>query len=124
MAGHLDDGALAELYRRALALLVPSLNEGFGLPVLEAMACGCPVLASRAGALPEVVGDAGLLLPPDDAAAWLRELLALAADGERRAVLSEDGRGRAAAHTWAACATAMLGLYRDAGPVRRDGGAH
>jgi glycosyltransferase involved in cell wall biosynthesis len=71
-----DDRTLVSLYQRALVLLVPSRNEGFGLPALEAMACGCPVLAARAGALPEVCGEAAVLLDPDVPDAWRKAVLA------------------------------------------------
>ena len=106
------DGELAELYRGALALVMPSRNEGFGLPALEAMACGCPVLAARAGALPEVCGDAAVLLDPDDPGAWREALAALAADPARRAGLVAAGIERAAAFTWERTAAGLLDLYR------------
>jgi glycosyltransferase involved in cell wall biosynthesis len=108
---HPDDGELVALYREALALLVPSRNEGFGLPALEAMACGCPVVAARAGALPEVCGDAAILLDPDDPAAWRAAITGLAADPARRAGLAVAGLQRARAFTWERTARGMLELY-------------
>jgi glycosyltransferase involved in cell wall biosynthesis len=106
-----DDG-LAELYRRAFALLIPSLSEGFGLPALEAMACGCPVVAARAGALPEVCGDAALLLEPTDVDAWLEAVTALVASPAARAQLIEAGLARAARFTWERTAQGVAAIYR------------
>jgi glycosyltransferase involved in cell wall biosynthesis len=95
--GRVTDDALVELYQRASAFLDTSLYEGFGYQVLEAMACGTPVVASRTTSLPELVGDAGVLCPPGDAEAF--------AAGLRRAVAERDelrrrGLARAAAFTW------------------------
>ncbi|MDD5563454.1 MAG: glycosyltransferase family 1 protein [Thermoanaerobaculaceae bacterium] len=109
---HPGDGELVELYRGALALLVPSRNEGFGLPALEAMACGCPVVAARAGALPEVCGAAAVLLDPDDPGAWRDAVTALASDPARRTELAAAGLERARAFTWERTARGMLELYR------------
>jgi len=106
-SGHVSIDALVELYRSAACLVFPSLYEGFGLPPLEAMACGCPVAASNATSLPEVCGDAAEyfdpLSPEDMAAAILRAL-----DGR----LVEQGVARAAAFTWEACAHAHDAVYR------------
>ena len=107
-----DDRQLASLYRRALAVLVPSRNEGFSLPGLEAMACGCPVLAARAGALPEVCGDAARLLDPDDAAAWRAAMLALLDQPARRNALLEAGLARARTFTWERTARELAEVYR------------
>ncbi len=109
-----DDRALAELYRRALVLLVPSRNEGFGLPALEAMACGCPVLAARAGALPEVCGEAAVLLDPDDPGAWRATVLALVAEPSRRSTLAEAGRARASTFSWERAVRELTSIYRGA----------
>ncbi|MBP1619558.1 MAG: glycosyl transferase group 1 [Acidobacteria bacterium] len=109
-----DDESLAALYRRAFAVLVPSRSEGFGLPVLEAMACATPVLAARAGALPEVAGDAAVLLDPDRPEAWRDALLELVRSPQRRVVLGQAGRERAAAFSWRRTAEALLELYREA----------
>ena len=68
LPGFVPDAELVYLYSRAYALVQPSLMEGFGLPAVEAMACGTPVISSRAGSLPEVVGDAGLFFDPTDVA--------------------------------------------------------
>ena len=106
------DAQLVELYRGALALLVPSRNEGFGLPALEAMACGCPVIAADAGALPEVCGDDAVLLDPDDRAAWLDAILSLAGDPRRRGALREAGLARARSFTWERTAASLVELYR------------
>ena len=79
LPGFVPDAELVYLYRRAYALVQPSLMEGFGLPPVEAMACGTPVLSSRAGSLPEVVGDAGLFFDPTDVtsiATTIRQILA------------------------------------------------
>jgi len=117
-----DDETLAGLYRRALAVLVPSRNEGFGLPVLEAMACATPVLAARAGALPEVAGGAAVLLDPDRPEAWRDALLELQREPRRRAALGQAGRERAAAFSWRRTAEGLLELYREAS--RRGAAAH
>jgi glycosyltransferase involved in cell wall biosynthesis len=106
-----DDRELASLYGRALAVLIPSRNEGFGLPALEAMACGCPVLAARAGALPEVCGDAAILLDPDDPGAWHKALLALLQPGRRDALI-RAGVARARAFTWERTARELAATYR------------
>ncbi|MBZ5587291.1 MAG: glycosyltransferase family 4 protein [Acidobacteriia bacterium] len=112
------DSELVDLYRGALALLLPSRNEGFGLPALEAMACGCPVIAANTGALPEVCGDAAMLLDPDDRAAWRDAITTLATDAHRVDILRKAGLARARSFTWERTAGSMLDLYRRA--VRRE----
>jgi glycosyltransferase involved in cell wall biosynthesis len=112
----LPDEELAQVYSGALALLLPSSYEGFGLPALEAMACGCPVIAARAGALPEVVGSAGLLLPWGlaDAEAWREAALRLYRDRAERERLVELGLERAARYRWEDCARQTLAVYERA----------
>lgn len=112
--GEASDPDLDVLYRSALALAVPSLHEGFGLPVLEAMTRGCPVVASTAGALPEVVGDAGLLVSPEDPEALAGALEQLAGDRELAVRLRESGHARASGFTWASSASGHLRAYRRA----------
>ncbi|MBC7235422.1 MAG: glycosyltransferase family 4 protein [Chloroflexi bacterium] len=112
MLGIVDDADLPSLYSGALAFVFPSLYEGFGLPVLEAMACGAPVLASERASLSEVVGDAGLTFDPMDVDT-LRDLLArLLSDADLRRDLSVRGRARAAEFTWERTAIATLAVYR------------
>ena len=108
------DGELGALYRGALALLQPSRDEGFGLPLLEAMSSGCPVIASTAGALPEVAGDAALLAPPDDAAAWADAMRRAARDPALRADLAARGRKRVEAYSWRRTAELTRAAYREA----------
>jgi glycosyltransferase involved in cell wall biosynthesis len=108
--GKVDEVTLDALYRRALLCALPSRYEGFGLPALEAMARGCPVVVSNATALPGVVGDAGVLVRPGDVAGWTAALRELVADPSACADLSARGLTRAAAFTWDATARA----HRDA----------
>jgi len=109
-----DDGALASLYRGALALVHPSKDEGFAFPLLEAMAAGCPVIASTAGALPEVAGDAALLAPPDDAGAFAAAMRRILEEPALRADLAARGRRRAEGYPWRRTAEATLAIYREA----------
>lgn len=99
------------LYRRAAALVFPSLYEGFGLPPVEAMACGCPVAASNAGSLPEVVGDAAALFDPNDPEAIAAGILGAL---DRAEELVPLGLARAAAFTWEATARAHDRVYEAA----------
>ncbi|MCU0521831.1 MAG: glycosyltransferase family 4 protein [Anaerolineae bacterium] len=108
--GFVDDADLPALYRQAAVLAFPSLYEGFGLPPLEAMACGVPVVASSASSVPEAVGDAGLLLNPLDVPAWADALSAVLTDGGLRADLIARGLARAATFTWARPARQWLSL--------------
>ncbi len=104
---------LASLYRRAACLVFPSLHEGFGLPALEAMASGCPVAASSAGALPEVCGDAAVFFDPEDVLAMengIRETL------DRADELRTAGLARASEFTWTASARGHEDVYRAAAP--------
>lgn len=98
--GRVSDGELKALYQNALMFLFPSLTEGFGFPALEAMACGCPVVAAEAGAIPEVVGQAAVLLDPSDHLAWASEIAALAAHGPARARLANEGLAQAKKFRW------------------------
>jgi glycosyltransferase involved in cell wall biosynthesis len=98
--GYVDEELLPGLYAGALALAMPSGYEGFGLPCLEAMAAGTPVVAADAGALPETCGDAALLVGPSDAAGFADALTAAAWDDQVRARLIEAGRRRAAEFSW------------------------
>jgi glycosyltransferase involved in cell wall biosynthesis len=107
-----EEGLLPALYGGAEALLLPSLHEGFGLPALEAFAAGCPVVAARAGALPEVVGEAGLLLAPTDAEAWVGAVRTLFAEPALRRTLVERGLGRASEFSWDVCAQRTADVYR------------
>jgi glycosyltransferase involved in cell wall biosynthesis len=112
--GPVSDGLLLSLYRCAMALVYPSLYEGFGLPVLEAMACGTPVIASRAASIPEVLGDAGLLLDPHDVTAWTAAIVDVVNDDDRRARMRSRGLARASEFTWARTARMTLDVYRRA----------
>lgn len=97
--GFVEDAELRALYEAAAVFLFPSLTEGFGLPAVEAMHCGCPVVAARAGAMPEVCGEAARLVDPEDTDGW-RAAVAALAEGEGRAALVAKGRARAATLTW------------------------
>lgn len=112
--GRVDEEQLLTLYRTASALVYPSRYEGFGFPVLEAMATGTPVIASSAGSIPEVLGAAGILLDPDDAGAWAEAIAGVVADGERRESMRVRGLARAATFTWERTAQITLAVYRQA----------
>jgi glycosyltransferase involved in cell wall biosynthesis len=101
------------IVRGAVAMIYPSRYEGFGLPVIEAMSLGAPVLAAAATSLPEVLGDAGRLLPPGDIDAWADAMYDLLDDGAERERMAEAGRARAASYTWARTVAATLATYRD-----------
>ena len=110
-----DDGELRLLYAGAVALAYPSLYEGFGLPCVEAMACRCPVVASAVSSVPEVVGDAGLLVEPTDVEAIANALSRCLTDSELRATLIERGTAQAARFTWERSATKLHRLLHAVG---------
>jgi glycosyltransferase involved in cell wall biosynthesis len=108
--GYVPDDDLPALYAGARAFALPSLHEGFGLTVLEAMAAGVPVVASRRAALPEVVTGAGLLVDPDDWGLFCAAVVQAATDEQQRARLREQGRQVAARYTWQRAAEAVNGI--------------
>lgn len=110
--GHLRDGKLAEYYSGALCMVYPSLYEGFGFPPLEAMACGCPVAASRTTSIPEVVGDAGLLFDPRNVEEMAETIKRIITDEELRKKLIEKGLERSKRFTWQRAAERTWQLYR------------
>jgi glycosyltransferase involved in cell wall biosynthesis len=112
--GPVSDGRVHALYRGAAALVYPSLYEGFGLPLVEAMAAGTPVLASHTASMPEVVGGAGILLDPHDPSAWLDAIVRILNDEVLRADLRTRGLARAATYTWERTAQMTLKVYREA----------
>ncbi|MBK9964396.1 MAG: glycosyltransferase family 4 protein [Holophagales bacterium] len=117
--GPLGDDELAALMTSATAVVVPSLDEGFGLPLLEAMSCGAPVVASNAGALPEVAGGAALLVDPLDDAGWVDALARIVEDDALAARLRSGGLARAEAFSWRATARATLALLATVAEARR-----
>ena len=113
LAGFVDDLLLRALYRRALALLLPSFAEGFGLPLLEAMACGTPILTSTTTAMPEIAGDAAIYVNPydhEDIAAAMERLFS---NQPLRQQLAATGSARALSFSWDRTARQILSAYRD-----------
>ena len=119
VTGYVSDAERRALYADARAVVVPSLDEGFGLPALEAMACGVPVVAAPVGALPEVLGDAGLFAPLGEPDAWAEALDACADDTRLRA-MSARGLAQAARYSWADPAATTLDAYRAAMAARAE----
>jgi glycosyltransferase involved in cell wall biosynthesis len=110
--GFVDDDDLPALYRGAQLFVYPSLYEGFGLPVLEAMACGVPVITSDRSSLPEVAGDAALLVDPTQPEALAAAMASIINDGELRQSLRAKGLIRAREFTWDSVAQKTLAVYR------------
>lgn len=108
----IPDEKLAHLYHLSGVLAFPSYYEGFGLPALEAMHCGCPVIASNRGSLPEVTGNAGVSLPPDDEDAWVDGIAKVLEDADFAEELRKEGRQQARRFTWENAARETLEVYR------------
>jgi glycosyltransferase involved in cell wall biosynthesis len=122
MTGYVSDDELIWLYRNCYANLYPSLFEGFGLPVLEGMQFGAPTLSSKATSLPEVAGDAAILLDPEDVDAWTQAMLHLSHHTDQRLKMCTASRKRAAQFDWKSSATSLLALYEEAAasPKRKN----
>jgi len=112
LTGYVDRERLRALYRGALAFVYPSRYEGFGIPPLEAMACGAPVVATRTGAIPEFAGDAALLVDPGDRDGLRDALVRLLRDASLRRELRARGPERAMLYRWERSATLMMELFR------------
>jgi glycosyltransferase involved in cell wall biosynthesis len=112
--GPVSEERVHALYRGAVALVYPSLYEGFGLPLIEAMACGTPVLASHEASIPEVLGGAGMLLDARDVSAWRDAIIRIVNDEALRRDLRTRGVARAATYTWQRTALITLAVYREA----------
>ncbi|RMF31735.1 MAG: glycosyltransferase family 1 protein, partial [Chloroflexi bacterium] len=109
--GFVAEEDLPALYRSAALFAFPSLYEGFGLPILEAMACGVPVVASNASSLPEVVGEAGLLVEPTDEEGLAQAMARLLTDRPLREALIRRGLDQARRFTWPKAAEQLVALY-------------
>jgi glycosyltransferase involved in cell wall biosynthesis len=116
--GYVAEADLPALYQLAQVFAFPSLYEGFGLPPLEAMACGTPVVSSNSSSLPEVLGDAGLLVNPTDTAALSQALRRILSDAELRADLSFRGQAQAQNFSWQKAVDALMGVYDALKPKR------
>lgn len=114
LAGYVPDEDLAPLYSGALAFVYPSLYEGFGLPPLEAMQCGVPVITSNTSSLPEVVGDAGFMHDPADADGICESMLRIYASSDLRKSLSAKSLERAKQFSWERCTQETIAAYRTA----------
>lgn len=113
--GRIDNGEFVRQYAKATLAVVPSVYEGFGLPAGEAMACGVPVISTTGGALPEVVGDAGLLVPPADSTALAKAITGLFEDPERARQIGRKGYQRVNdLFTWKKAAEQTVEVYREA----------
>ena len=110
--GYVDDSALQWLYQNAYALVYPSVFEGFGLPVLEAMSLGTPAIASNASSIPEITGDAQVLVDPEDEDSILEGMLGVWENPQRHAALKEAAQRQAANFSWTSAAEAVAGHYR------------
>jgi glycosyltransferase involved in cell wall biosynthesis len=116
--GYVPDQDLIALYSGAEVFAYPSLYEGFGLPVLEAMACGAPVMCSNTSSLPEFAAGAALLVPPEDPEAMADALESICTDPEQRSTLRSQGTARAAEYTWERSARQLLDVYERAGQLQ------
>jgi glycosyltransferase involved in cell wall biosynthesis len=110
--GFVADGDLPALYSDSALMVFPSLYEGFGLPLLEAMACGVPVLSSDSSCLPEVAGDAAVLLSPTDQGAWTQTMMELLNNPGQRGRMVAAGFLQARQFTWKQAAEELLEIYQ------------
>jgi glycosyltransferase involved in cell wall biosynthesis len=113
ITGYIDDARMAELVSGATMLVFPSLYEGFGMPLIEAMEAGLPIVATRAGATPETVGDAGVLVEPGDPSEFADAMNRVACDETLRAELVAAGRVQARQFTWDRAADLALATYQE-----------
>ena len=114
LTGRVADEDMAALYSGAVAFAYPSLYEGFGLPPLEAMQCGTPVITSNTSSLPEVVGNAGIMVDPNDADGLCQAMLQLATKTDLHRVMAEKSLAQAKSFSWTLCAEQTLAAYATA----------
>ncbi|WP_445370372.1 glycosyltransferase family 4 protein [Methylomonas sp. HW2-6] len=112
--GYIPDEDLAPLYNGAIMFVYPSFYEGFGLPPLEAMQCGIPVITSNTSSLPEVVGNAGIMIPPDDADSLCQAMLSIYKSSDLREQMSKSSLKQANKFSWEACAEKTINAYQAA----------